>query len=133
MAEATYTTRATTKAHVLAKVAKLNLPTINKQYTHDDTTQFVLGIKRVLKGTYNPLSRQEMVDLLRSSTNPINPTAIAGIKARDSATITSVLDVSVAAAEKIWLASDDPNMAVVPSILTRDDAMDAANQRNVLN
>ena len=54
MAEASYTTHATTKAHVASNIGKLHLPTTNRQYTHDSTKNEFLGTNRVLKSTYNP-------------------------------------------------------------------------------
>ena len=64
MAKAAYTTWATTKAHVTAEIAKLHLPITNGQYTHDAAAQFVLGLNRVLRGTYNLASGQGMTGLL---------------------------------------------------------------------
>ena len=51
MAKAAYTARVTTKAHIIAGISKLNLPAVNKQYNQDAAAQFVIGLKRVLKGT----------------------------------------------------------------------------------
>ena len=39
MADAAFTARATTKAHVVAEISKLRLPTVNGQDTHDTATQ----------------------------------------------------------------------------------------------
>jgi hypothetical protein len=101
MDEAAYTARATTKAHVAAEIAELHLPTINNQFTHDDAVQFILGLYRVLRGTYNPASGQEMTDLLRSSTNHTNPSDIAGIRTTNSATIVTVLEASIKKTKKL--------------------------------
>ena len=66
MADAAFTARATTKAHVAAEIGKLRLPTTNGQYTHDAATQFTLGVNRVLKSTFNPSEPgQGMARLLR--------------------------------------------------------------------
>jgi hypothetical protein len=133
MAEAAYTARATTKAHVIAEVTKLNLPLTNGQYSHDAATTFVLGLHRVLKSTYNPSSGLGMSELLRSSTDPTNPSAIAGIRTTDSATIASVIDASIKEARKLQAKSATPDVPIPPAIEGRADAIDAADRENILN
>ena len=55
MAEACYSAQASTKAQVVAEIAKLSFKkNDNGQYTHDTITTLALGIERIMKGTYNP-------------------------------------------------------------------------------
>jgi hypothetical protein len=55
MAEACYSARASTKAQVVAKIAKLSFKkNDNGQYTHDAIATLACGIERIMKGTYNP-------------------------------------------------------------------------------
>ena len=55
MAEACYSAQATTKAQVVAKIAKLSFKkNDNGQYTQDVISTLAHGIKRIMKGTYNP-------------------------------------------------------------------------------
>ena len=133
MAKAVYIVRATTKAHATAKITKLNLPTINNQYTHDAATQFILGLNRMIKSTYNPSSGQGMVQLLRSSTDAVNRSNISDIKSTNSATITTVLDKSIAEVKKFQVERATPKVAIAPSIVTQADAIDAADRQYMLN
>ncbi len=55
MAEACYSAQASTKAKVIAKIAKLLFKkNHNGQYMHDTIATLARGIKRIMKGTYNP-------------------------------------------------------------------------------
>ena len=55
MAEACYSARALTKAQVVAKIAKLSFKkNDNGLYTHTTIATLARGIKRIMKGTYNP-------------------------------------------------------------------------------
>jgi hypothetical protein len=55
MAEACYSVRASTKAQVVAEIAKLSFKkNDNGQYTHDAIAMLARGIERIMKGTYNP-------------------------------------------------------------------------------
>ena len=133
MAEAAYTARVTTKDHVAAEVTKLHLSTTNGQFTHDAASQFVLGLNRVLQGTFNPSSGQGMSKLLRSSTDPTNPSAISAIKTTDFATITTILKASVREARENQRTSATPDVHIPPAIEGRADAIDAADRENILN
>ena len=54
MAEACYSARASTKAQVVAKIAKLLFKkNDNEQYMHDVIATLARGIERIVKGTYN--------------------------------------------------------------------------------
>ena len=54
MVEACYSAQATTKAQVVAKIAKLSFKkNDNGQYTHNAIAKLARGIKRIMKGTYN--------------------------------------------------------------------------------
>ena len=133
MADAAFTARATTKAHVAAKIGKLRLPTVNGQYTHDAAIQFTLGVNRVLKSTFNPSEPgQGMARLLRSSTDATNPSTISAIKSTDAANIDTILRDSAAEATATQRASSNPNVTVPPTITTRPDAIDAADRANNL-
>ena len=133
MADAAFTARATTKAHVAAEIGKLRLPTVNGQYTHDAATQFTLGVNRVLKSTFNPAEPgQGMAWLLRSSTDASNPSTISAIKSTDAANVETILRDSAAEAAATQRASSNPNVTVPPAITTRPDAIDAADRANSL-
>ena len=55
MAEACYSARASTKAQVVAKIARLLFKkNDNGQYTHNAIATLACGIKHIMKGTYNP-------------------------------------------------------------------------------
>jgi hypothetical protein len=55
MAEVCFSAQASTKAQVVAKIAKLSFKkNDNGQYTHDAIATLARGIKRIMKGTYNP-------------------------------------------------------------------------------
>ena len=55
MAEACYSARASTKAQVVAKIAKLSFNKNNNgQNTHNAIATLSRGIKRSMKGTYDP-------------------------------------------------------------------------------
>ena len=96
MVEAAYTAPEITKAHVVEEVTKLHLfTTTNGPFTHDAAATFVIGLNRVLRGTYNPLSGQGMTGLLRSSTDPRNPSSISAIKTTNSAISVTVLEASI--------------------------------------
>ena len=105
MTKAAYTARSTTKAHIRAEIAKLYLPNTNGQYTHDAVAQFVLGLNRVLQGTYTPSSGQGMTGLFRSSTDATNPSAIADIRTTDSVTIMTVIEASIKEARDLQAKS----------------------------
>ena len=55
MAEGCYSARASTKAQVVTKIAKLSFKNNdNRHCTHDAIATLARGIKRIMKGTYNP-------------------------------------------------------------------------------
>jgi hypothetical protein len=55
MAESCYSAQASTKAQVIAEIAKLLFQkNDNGQYTHDAIATLARDIKRIMKGTYNP-------------------------------------------------------------------------------
>ena len=133
MADAAFTARATTKAHVSAEIGRLVFQTVNGSYSHDVATQFVLGMNRVLKGTFNPGGDGNgMQQLARSSTDPTNPSSLAAIRSTDVANIASVVRESTAEAAALQAASATPNITIPPAIQTRADAMDAADRQNQL-
>ena len=92
MAKVSYTVRATTNAHVAAKISKFHLHITNNQYIYDAATQFILGLKRMPKSICNPSSGAGMAQLLRSSTNDVNPSTISAIKSTNTATITGIIE-----------------------------------------
>ena len=55
MEEACYSAQASTKAQVVAKIAKLLFKkSYNGHYTHNTIATLARGIERIMKGTYNP-------------------------------------------------------------------------------
>ena len=75
MAEACYSARASTKAQVVAEIAKLSFKkNDNGQYTHDAIATLARGIRRIMKGTYNPCGAGKgMSGLLIQNTYSPNP------------------------------------------------------------
>ena len=112
-------------------IARLAFPTINGQYTHDAANNFILGVHRVLKSTFNPIddSGLGMSELLRSSKDPVNPSAISKIKSTDTAIIATVFRKS---AEEAATASAAAGKEIPPAITTRADALDAVDRQNNL-
>ena len=133
MADAAFTARATSKAHVYAEIVKLPFATDDGRYTHDDATGLVIGLGRSLTGTCNPTAEgRGMKDLLRSSADASNPSALAAIKSTDTETAKTILAKSAAEAAEEQAASSTPETAITAEITTRADAVDAADRANIL-
>ena len=130
MADACFTTRATTRDHVKAAITKLTLPcNSSNQYTHDAITTFFTGVRRVLKSTYNPGDPGNGMEKLLTSSTANPPSLLSRIRLTDAATITSVLDESRATAN----ALSTTQLPVLPTITTRADAQDEADRINQIN
>ena len=73
MAEACYTTQATTKQQVLDGIRKLTLQTNeNGQYTHDAIPLLEKGIRHVLQSQFNPSNPgKDMKKLLNTGDNQL--------------------------------------------------------------
>ena len=95
MADACFTTQATTREHVRDSIAKLILPkNASGQYNHKDITTFFTAVARVLKSTFNPADPGNgMAQLLVSST-AMPPSLLSTIKLTDVTTVASVLAAS---------------------------------------
>ena len=119
MADATYTARATTKAHVVEGINKLTLASHHGSgsYSHDAIAQFVLGVNRVLRGTFcadDP--GHGMESLTRRSTDAINPSKLSAIKSTDAANPDTILAKSAKEAATRQRASADPTIVIPPAI-----------------
>ena len=133
MADAAFTARATSKAHVYAEIVKLPFAIDDGRYTHDDAAGLVIGLGRSLTGTYNPTAEgRGMKDLLRSSADATTPSALAAIKSTDTETAKTILAKSAAEAGEEQAASSTPETAITAKITTRADAVDAADRANIL-
>ncbi len=134
MSDAAYVARTNTKTQVIEAGAKIPFETINNAYTHDAAAQLNLGLHRMMQGIFNPAEPGKgMSALLRSSTDPTNPSALSKIKSTDAANISTVLEASIAEAKAKQAASKDPTAHVEADITTRADAVDAADRQNQLN
>ena len=126
MSDTAYTARSNARLQVVEGISKLTLNLVNLQYDHEAGTQFVLGLNRVLRGTFNASEPgQGMAPLLRSNSK------MAAIKSTDAANMNTIIEDSIAEAKAKQDASDDPSKKVEPLIQTRADAMDAADRYNI--
>ena len=73
-----------------------------------------------------------MAQLLRSTTNGVNPSAISTILSTNAHNIETILTKSAAEAAATQQASSTPNVAVLAAITTQPDALDAADRANNL-
>ena len=74
-----------------------------------------------------------MNGLLQSNTNANNPSAIAGIKTTNSATIATVLEASSKEAKELQAKSAIPDVPILPAIKGRVDSTNATDRKNILN
>jgi hypothetical protein len=127
MAEACYTARATTKQQVLNGVNKLTLQT-NKhgQYTHDAILLLQKGIRRVLISKFNPSNPGKgMEKLLNDGDN-----LLTLVKSTDAITASYVIKKAKNRADELTAST---GKTVLPSITSRVEAEEEANQLNVIN
>ena len=89
MADACFTTCATTRYHVKVAITKLVLPrNSSNQYTHVAITTFFTGIQCMLKSTYNPGNGMEKLLISCTATPSLLLSRIWSI---DAAMITPIL------------------------------------------
>jgi hypothetical protein len=127
MAEACYTTRATTKQQVIEGIGKLALQT-NKhgQYTHDTILLLQKGIHRVLVSQFNPSDPGKgMEKLLEDGTN-----LLTNVKSTNAITANSVLKAAKARADAALKAS---STTITPTITSQSEAQEEADRLNVIN
>jgi hypothetical protein len=83
MAEACYSAQASTKAQVVAKIAKLSFKkNDNGQYMHDTIATLAHGIEHIMKGTYHPCDAGKgMSGLLIQNTYGPNSNKVVALEA----------------------------------------------------
>ena len=59
-----------------------------------------------------------MVQLLRRSTDAVNPSAISAINATNAATIMTIIEESIAEPKKLQAKSVNPNVAIALTTVT---------------
>ena len=124
MAE-TYIVRGKTKGFVALQLERVVLQKAHDQYTFDDAAAYVIALKRVATGIYNPQDAKfGMSRLLISSTDPTTPSAISAIRSTDIATAQSVIIASKREAATRTPTTD-------PDISDRQDAEAAAEKLNI--
>jgi hypothetical protein len=127
MAEACYTTRATTKQQVIKGIGKLALQ-MNKhgQYTHDAILLLQKGIRCVIISQFNPSDPGEgMEKLLKDGTN-----LLTNVKLTDAITANAVLKAAKARADAALKAS---STTITPTIISQSEAQEEADRLNVIN
>ncbi len=122
MAEACYLARASTKAQVVAKIAKLSFKkNDNGQYMHDAIATLARSIKHIMKGTYNPYDAGKgMSSLLIQNTY--------GPKSNKAVTPEAVLKKAKKAAAK---ESKSTGTTVTPAFTLRSEAQEEVDRCNV--
>jgi hypothetical protein len=123
MAEACYSAQASTKTQVVAEIAKLSFKkNNNRQYTHDAIATVARGIKRIMKGTYNPCDAGKGMSglLIQNAYGP---------KSNDAVTPEAVLKEAKEAAEKKTMAT---GITATPAFIHRLEAQKEADRRNLV-
>jgi hypothetical protein len=117
-------------ANVKEAIAKLALPhNSSGQYTHDDITTFIMGIRQVLKSTYNPSDPGNGMAKLLISSMATPPSLLSCIRLTDAVTIQSMLDNARAIAAATSMAT----VTVTPIITSCTNAHDKADRINQIN
>jgi hypothetical protein len=122
MAEACYSSRASTKAQVVAKIAKLLFKkNDNGQYTHDAIATLARGIKHIMKGTYNPCDAGKGMSglLIQNAYGP---------KSNEAVTPEAVLKEAKLAAAK---ESKATSTTVTPAFTLHSEAQEEVDRHNV--
>jgi hypothetical protein len=122
MAEACYSARASTKAQVVAKIAKLLFKkNDNGQYMHDAIATLACGIKHIMKGTYNPCDAGKGMSslLIQHAYGP---------KSNKAVTPEAVLKEAKEATAK---ESKATGTTVTPAFILCSEAQEEADRRNV--
>jgi hypothetical protein len=127
MAEACYTARATTKQQVLDGVNKLTLQTNEHgQYTHDAIGLLKKGIWRVLISQFNPSNPGKGMEKLLNYGNNL----LTLVKSTDGITASYVVKEAKNRADELTAST---SKTILPSITSRVEAQEEANQLNVIN
>jgi hypothetical protein len=122
MAEACYSARASTKAQVVAKIAKLLFKkNDNGQYMHAAIATLAHGIERIMKGTYNPC------DAGKGTSGVLIQNAY-GPKSNKAVTPEAVLKEAKEAAAK---ESKATGTRVTPAFTLYSEAQEEADRCNV--
>jgi hypothetical protein len=127
MAEACYTTRATTKQQVLDGINKLTLQT-NKhgQYTHNAILLLQKCVQQVLISQFNPSDPGNgMLKLLDNGAN-----ILTQVKSTDAITAGSVLKMAKKRADELTTTT---GKTILPTFTTQTEAQEEANRLNVIN
>jgi hypothetical protein len=127
MAEACYTTRATTKQQVFDGVNKLTLQTNEHgQYMLDAILLLQKGIRRVLISQFNPSSPGKGMEKLLNNGNNL----LTFAKSTDVITASYVITKAKNKADQLTAST---GKTVLPSITSQAEAQEEANQLNVIN
>ncbi len=127
MAEACYTARATTKQQVLDGVNKLTLQTNEHgQYTHDAILLLQKGIWHVLISQFNSSKLGKGMEKLLDDGNNL----LTLVKFTDAITASYMIKKAKKRADKLTASI---GKTVLPSITSRAEAQEEANQLNVIN
>jgi hypothetical protein len=127
MVEACSTARATTKQQVLNGVNKSTLQTNEHgQYTHDAILLLQKGIKRVLISQFNPSNPGKGMEKLLNNGNNL----LTLVKSTDVITASYVITKAKNKADQLTAST---GKTILPSITSRAEAQEEANQLNVIN
>ncbi len=122
MAEVCYSALASTKAQVVAEIAKLSFKkNDNGQYTHDVIATLARGIECIMNGTYNPCDAEKGMSglLIQHAYGP---------KSNKAVTPEAVLKEAKEAAAK---ESKATGTTVTLAFTLRSEAQEEADRRNV--
>ena len=127
MAEACYTSRATTKQQVFDGINNLTLQTNEHgQYTHAAILLIQKGIQRVLVSQFNPSDPGKgMVKLLNNGDN-----ILTRVQSTNAITAGSVLKSAKKQADEL---STMTGKTVLPTFTTRTEAQEEADRLNIIN
>jgi hypothetical protein len=124
MAEACYSAQASTKAQVVAEIAKLLFKkNDNGQYMHDAIATLARGIKHIMKGTYNPCDAGKGMSCLLIQ-------HAYGLKSNEAATPEAVLKEAKEAATK---ESKATSTMVTPAFTLCSEAQEEADRCTLLH
>ena len=122
MAEACYSARASNKAQVVSKIAKLSFKkNENGQYTHDAIATLARGIELIMKGTCNPCGAGKGMNGLLIPND-------YGPKSNEAVSPKAVLKEAIEAADKETKAT---GTTTAPAFTLQSEAQEEANRHNV--
>jgi hypothetical protein len=128
MVEACYMARAMTKQQVLNNVNKLTLQTNERgQYTHNAILPLQKGIQRVLISQFNPSNPGKGMEKLLENGNNL---LIMLVKSTDAIMAGCIIKAAKKKADELTATT---GKTILPSITTRTEAQEEANQLNVIN